>query len=158
MSRSPTYCRVLIPPTRAGGRSSAPPPEPRGAGRLPAPGTETTALAAETEPRPAGTRTHPILPPASSPPPDTAGTRLVYTGPTAAAGGGGGQEPHPGEPGHRRLLRSGFPPRRAGDEPQHRAQGPSGSSPLERRARRRPTVMPILFSTPTWARGPHSPG
>lgn len=94
MSRSPTDCRVLIPPTRAGGRSSAPPPEPRGAEGLPAPGAETTALPTEAEPRPAGTRTHPTLPPASSPPPDTAGTHLVYR-PDSCSGRGRGTRATP---------------------------------------------------------------
>lgn len=49
----------------------------------------TPASLTEAEPRPAGPRTHPTLPPTSPPPPDTAGARLLYRGPTAAAGGGG---------------------------------------------------------------------
>lgn len=122
-----------------------PPPGGRAEQRpRPRPGTGGRGRTAARRPR-----THPTLPPASPAPPDTAG--LQSGGPDSCSRWGREPEPHPGEPGHRRLLRSGFPapqgrgpPAPAGPRPQRRA----------RRAARRPAIRPA----PTWPRSPHPPG
>lgn len=151
VSRSPTYCRVLILPTKTEGRSGAPPPEPRGGSRPPP--------RAEAEPAPGPPRTHPTLPPASPPPPDTAGAHLVYKGPTAAAGGGGARAT-PRRGGPPPAVSSYSPTRRAGYAAKNQAQdSPVLAHPRERRGgHASPPLSPFFFALPTCAQGPHSPG
>lgn len=89
-------------------------PRPR-----PRPGTGGRGRTAARRPR-----THPTLPPASPAPPDTAG--LQSGGPDSCSRWGREPEPHPGEPGHRRLLRSGFPAPQGRGPPAPARRGPGG--------------------------------
>lgn len=132
VSRSPTYSLVLIPAPGpgvgwGGGRGEETrAPACAGNGEPPARLAGTDAGAARPQKRnherPAADTPH--CPVGVRPPPAAAGAPLVSGGPTAAAGGGGG-EPHPGEPGRRRLLRAGSP------------------TPVDTHARRNPQVYQV---------------
>lgn len=84
VSRSPTYRGVLIPPPspaateQEGGAARAPAQVRCGGSRSPHPGAEKPAPPAKAEPLPVPLRTHPALPPASSPALDTTGVQAEY--------------------------------------------------------------------------------
>lgn len=156
MSRSPTYCRVLIPPPpeQEGGaarprpsRGTREPPPAQGAERPARPMTP-----AKGEPRLAGRQTHPTFPPASPPPPDTASARARQL---QQVGEGARATPRRAGPPPAVTFRF---PRPAEQGPRHKTEHrdpPILAHPVGKRDTR-VHVLPI-FSTHTWARRPHSP-
>ena len=152
MSRSPTYCRVLIPPPGPEGGAARPRPS-RGGGAARAGGTDASA-ARRSGTRRAG-RGHTPL---SHRRPSATGHRgcLLSLRGSDSCGRWGRGEPHPGEPGHRRLLCSGSPAPQSEVPVYTPRPGPFSFSPHGSERDTRPTVFPIPI--PTWAPSPPPPG
>lgn len=135
MSGSPTYCRVLIPPSSDRSQREeqpAPPPKPWrggwGGAKPPDPGAETPQPPAEAEPLPAPPRTHPALPPSAFPATDQRRCPCTASLRDRQLQVGEGTRATPSRAGHQRLC-SGSPAPKAGYASPNRAQGTSSSSP-----------------------------
>ena len=154
MSRSPTYCRVLIPPPEPEGGAARPRPSRgggatrprRGHGRQHRPQKRNhDGPAADTPHSPTGVR-----PPATG----HRGGSFNLQGTRQLRQVGEGASHTPASRATAGCYASAHPPCRVGSAATHASRGVL--APAEGELDARPTVCPILIPTPTWAPSPFS--